>query len=193
MNANTPTLLYIDDDPALARLVERGMTRLGVNVVHAPGGEEGLERLQQGGIDVDRARSIHARPRRPRDAGTILESRTRPPVVFVTASQDSAIAVTALKAGAADYLVEGRPGRFHPPAPCRRDGAIRQAEVQRARDEARPRSTAGARPLCGARRRARVLLREVNHPRRQHACRSSPRCCTCRPIQAAQDGRQGRR
>ena len=42
MNANTPTLLYIDDDPALARLVERGMTRLGVNVVHAPGGEEGL-------------------------------------------------------------------------------------------------------------------------------------------------------
>ena len=30
-----PTLLYIDDDEALARLVERGLTRLGLNVVHA--------------------------------------------------------------------------------------------------------------------------------------------------------------
>ena len=35
MNATTSTLLYIDDDEALARLVNRGLTRLGFNVVHA--------------------------------------------------------------------------------------------------------------------------------------------------------------
>ena len=29
MNATIPTLLYIDDDAALARLVDRGLTRLG--------------------------------------------------------------------------------------------------------------------------------------------------------------------
>ncbi len=47
-----PTLLYIDDDDALARLVERGLTRQGFHVVHAASGEAGLERLQQGGIDI---------------------------------------------------------------------------------------------------------------------------------------------
>ncbi len=47
-----PTLLYIDDDEALARLVDRGLTRLGFNVVHAASGEHGLDRLKQGGVDV---------------------------------------------------------------------------------------------------------------------------------------------
>ena len=35
MNATASTLLYIDDDEALARLVTRGMSRLGFDVVHA--------------------------------------------------------------------------------------------------------------------------------------------------------------
>jgi len=52
MTAAMPTLLYIDDDEALARLVERGMTRLGFNVVHAASGQDGLDRLTQSGIDV---------------------------------------------------------------------------------------------------------------------------------------------
>src|ERR1700755_1850593 len=52
MNQTTPTLLYIDDDPALARLVDRGLTRLGLKVVHAESGAQGLDRIRQGGIDV---------------------------------------------------------------------------------------------------------------------------------------------
>ena len=35
MSNATPTLLYIDDDEALARLVDRGLTRLGLKVEHA--------------------------------------------------------------------------------------------------------------------------------------------------------------
>ena len=52
MTHTTPTLLYIDDDDALARLVERGLSLLGFKVVLARGGNEGLKRLEQGGIDV---------------------------------------------------------------------------------------------------------------------------------------------
>ena len=52
MNPAMPTLLYIDDDAVLARLVERGLPRLGFKVVHAASGTEGLNRLAQGGIDV---------------------------------------------------------------------------------------------------------------------------------------------
>ena len=50
MNQAPPTLLYIDDDAALARLVERGLARLGFKVIHAASGEEGLKRLRGGGI-----------------------------------------------------------------------------------------------------------------------------------------------
>ena len=47
-----PTLLYVDDDGALARLVQRGLTRHGFSVEHVPNGEAGLARITQGGIDV---------------------------------------------------------------------------------------------------------------------------------------------
>src|SRR6202011_4160881 len=106
MNSATPTLLFIDDDAALARLVDRGLTRLRFKVGHAASGAHGLDRLQQGGIDV-----IALDQYMPGLDG--LETRERipalpnaPPVVFVTAAQDSSIAVTALKAGAADYLMK---------------------------------------------------------------------------------------
>src|SRR5256885_6461129 len=100
MNPAMPTLLYIDDDEALARLVNRGLTRLGFRVVHAASGTEGLDRLEQGGIDV-----IALDQYMPGLDGLdilerILALPNAPPVVFVTASQDSSIAVTALKAGA---------------------------------------------------------------------------------------------
>ena len=112
MNPAMPTLLYIDDDEALARLVNRGLTRLGFRVVHAASGTEGLDRLEQGGIDV-----IALDQYMPGLDGLdilerILALPNAPPVVFVTASQDSSIAVTALKAGAADYLVKDTLGDF---------------------------------------------------------------------------------
>ena len=40
MNNATPTLLYIDDDAGLARLVDRGLTRAGFKVVLAASGEQ---------------------------------------------------------------------------------------------------------------------------------------------------------
>jgi DNA-binding response OmpR family regulator len=76
MKPATPTLLYIEDDAGLARLVDRGLTRAGFKVVHAASGEQGLTRLAQGGIDVvaldqympglDGLRWCSSRPRRIR-------------------------------------------------------------------------------------------------------------------------------
>src|ERR1700739_2966488 len=103
MNAETPTLLYIDDDKALARLVDRGLTRLGLKVVHAENGDEGLNRLAQGGIDVVALDQYMPGLDGLETLERILAIPNGPPVVFVTASQDCAIAVTALEAGAAGY------------------------------------------------------------------------------------------
>src|SRR5262245_65831680 len=128
MKPNTPTLLYIDDDPALARLVERGLTRHGFMVVHAAGGQQGLARLAQGGIDVVALDQYMPGLDGLETLERIMEISGAPPVVFVTASQDSAIAVTALKAGAADYLVKVTGGDFIPLLAVAAPGPIRPAE-----------------------------------------------------------------
>jgi two-component sensor histidine kinase len=163
MKPATPTLLYIDDDDALARLVDRGLARLGFNVVHARGGTEGLERLQQGGIDVVALDQYMPGLDGLETLERIMAIPNAPPVVFVTASQDSHIAVTALKAGAADYLVKDTQGDFIPLLQVAVDGALRQAQLQKARDEAEAEVHASRDRYAALAAEREVLLREVNH------------------------------
>jgi two-component sensor histidine kinase len=158
-----PTLLYVDDDEALARLVQRGLTRHGFCVEHAPDGEAGLARIAQGGIDV-----IALDQHMPGLDGLETLERIQaipgaPPVVFVTASQDSKIAVTALKAGAADYLVKDTLGEFVPLLQVAAEVAIRQALVQKARDDAEAEVRASRDRYAALAAEREVLLREVNH------------------------------
>jgi len=163
MNNATPTVLYIDDDAALARLVDRGLTRLGFKVVHAADGLAGLDRLAQGGIDVVALDQYMPRLDGLETLEQILKIPDAPPVVFVTASQDSAIAVTALKAGAADYLVKDAQGDFIPLLQVAVTGALRQAQIQKARDEAEAEVHASRDRYAALAAEREVLLREVNH------------------------------
>ena len=163
MTQPMPTLLYIDDDPALARLVERGLTRQGFAVVHAAGGEAGLARLAQGGIDVIALDQYMPGLDGIETLERILKIPDAPPVVFVTASQDSAIAVTALKAGAADYLVKDTGGDFIPLLQVAAHGAIQQAELKRARAEAEAEVHAARDRFEALAAEREMLLREVNH------------------------------
>ena len=163
MNNTTPTLLYIDDDAGLARLVDRGLTRLGLKVVHAADGQAGLDRLAQGGIDVVALDQYMPGLDGIETLERILKIPDAPPVVFVTASQDSAVAVTALKAGAADYLVKDVQGEFIPLLQVAIDGALRQAQIQKARDEAEAEVHASRDRFAALAAEREVLLREVNH------------------------------
>jgi two-component sensor histidine kinase len=157
------TLLYIDDDEAFARLVSRGLGRQGFNVVHAANGEAGLRRLQQGGIDVIALDQYMPGLDGLETLERILKVPNAPPVVFVTASQDSNIAVTALKAGASDYLVKDAQGDFIPLLHVAVDVAIRQAMVQKAREEAEAEVRASRDRYAALAAEREVLLREVNH------------------------------
>jgi two-component sensor histidine kinase len=163
MNLATPTLLYIDDDAALARLVERGLARRGVTVVHAASGDEGLERLRAGGIDVIALDQYMPGLDGLETLERIMAIPDAPPVVFVTASQDSNIAVTAMKAGAADYLVKDVKGDFVPLLQVAVDGALRQAQLQKARDEAEAEVHAARDRYAALAAERELLLREVNH------------------------------
>jgi two-component sensor histidine kinase len=158
-----PTLLYVDDDKALARLVERGLTRNGFCVEYAPDGETGLARIARGGIDVIALDQYMAGLDGLETLERIQAIPGSPPVVFVTASQDSKIAVTALKAGAADYLVKDALGEFVPLLQVAAEVAMRQAHIQKARDEAEAEVRASRDRYAALAAEREVLLREVNH------------------------------
>ncbi len=163
MTIPPPTLLYIDDDEALARLVERGLTRTGFKVVHAANAEQGLARLKAGGIDVVALDQYMPGLDGLETLERILKIPDAPPVVFVTASQDSKIAIAALKAGAADYVIKDIQGEFIPLLQVAVDGALRQARLQKARDEAEAEVHASRDRFAALAAERELLLREVNH------------------------------
>jgi two-component sensor histidine kinase len=156
-------LLYIDDDEALARLVGKHFGRSGYAIETAATGEEGLARLREGRFDV--VALDHYMPGRDglETLKAIQAESSPPPVVYVTGSEEGRLAIAALKAGAADYVIKDVGNDFMlllqqaiervlADAKLRRDKQAAEAEVRAARD----------RFEALARERA-MLLREVNH------------------------------
>ncbi|MFZ1108244.1 MAG: response regulator [Rhodomicrobium sp.] len=158
-----PRILIIDDDDGFCRLVKSHLERIGFEVLTADGAEAGLACAQKENIDV--VVLDHVMPEQ--DSLTLLGSlQSAPaaaPVVYVTASQDSRVAVAALKAGAADYVVKDMHGDFLIllenavtnamfATAIKRDRERAEAEVRAARDQFK----------ALAEERA-LLLREVNH------------------------------
>ena len=99
-------ILYIDDDAGLRRLVEKMLGRRGHTVITASSGAEGVELARDGGFEI-----IAVDHYMPGMDGlqTLAELRKLPdcpPVVYVTGSEESTVAVAALKAGAFEYVVK---------------------------------------------------------------------------------------
>lgn len=146
-------LLYIDDDPGLGRRVERRLGRLGFSVTHVEHGEAGLARLARETFDV--VALDHFMPsRQGLDVPIDIQAlRSPPPVVYMTGSEEGRIAVAALKAGAADYMIKDTAGVFIDLLGTAVMQALEQQRLRRDK-EATERE---------ARERAEILLREVNH------------------------------
>ncbi|HEY4199605.1 MAG TPA: response regulator [Devosiaceae bacterium] len=150
------TVLYVDDDPALVRLVQRALARHGHTIEHAPDAEAALKRLQVPDIDV-----IALDHYLPTGTGLDLlaklaEQPAAPAVVYVTGSAETAIAVAALKAGAADYVAKTVSDDFIELLASAIDQALEKQRLREAKE-------AAERDVREARDRAEVLLREVNH------------------------------
>ena len=156
MPTRTPHVLYIDDDPGLARLVEKAMQRRGYDFTHAQTGEEGLDIIRRGGIDV--VALDHYLP-----TGTGLDvlagmegMEDHPAVVYVTGSAEMSIAVNALKSGATDFVPKSGSEEFMELLLSAIDHAIHHVRLARAQARAE-------RETQEARERAEMLLGEVNH------------------------------
>lgn len=149
-------LLYVDDDAALSRLVQKELGRQGWEVVCVPDGDEGLARLSEGGWDA--CALDHYMP--GRDGIDVLPEMIAvpeaPPVVYVTGAQEGALAVAALRAGAADYVIKDVSADFVPLLRSAIEDAMSRRRLQREHEEAQAQ-------IAAARDRAEAMLREVNH------------------------------
>lgn len=157
MMASRPTrVLYIDDDPGLARLIQKNLERRGYVVERADKASSGLDRIRAGGIDVVGLDHYL-------DTGTGLDVLAElakiehaPPVVYVTGSAETAIAVAALKAGAFDYVTKSVSEDFPELLASAIDQAVERARLMRAKERVEG-------ELREAKERAELLLSEVNH------------------------------
>ena len=149
-------LLYIDDDAGLRALAQRALTRRGFDVTCAVGGAEGIRLAEAEHFDL-----VAVDHYMPEMDGLETLKRLRklpdpPAVVYVTGSEEGRIAVAALKAGAADYVVKTVGGDFFDLLSATLD----QVRVRHALE--RDKALAEER-LRASNARLEALLHEVNH------------------------------
>jgi DNA-binding NtrC family response regulator len=103
------TILIVDDDPVQRRLLEAAITRSGMNVVTAPGGQPALD-LLRGPRSEQIAIVLLDLVMPDMDGITVLAklrvSHPDLPVIVLTAKGGIDSAVEAMRAGASDFLVK---------------------------------------------------------------------------------------
>ncbi|MDB5510830.1 MAG: putative signal transduction histidine kinase with response regulator receiver domain [Enterovirga sp.] len=156
-------VLYIDDDPGLARLVQKGLERRGFEVETVQSGAAGLERLTRGGIDA--VALDHYMPGQDglETLTSIRNLPDPPPVVYVTGTQESSVAVAALKAGASDYVVKTVGDEFLPLLSAALEQSMQAVRLRRAKEAAEEEVRAARDRFEALAAERALLMREVNH------------------------------
>jgi two-component sensor histidine kinase len=149
-------VLYIDDDAGIRRLVSRALERRGHQVTTAEDGEAGVSAAAAEPFDL-----VAVDHYMPGIDG--LETLTRlaalpnpPPVVYVSGSEESRIAIAALRAGAADYVVKSVGDDFFDLLDATFQQVIERTELERQKARAEE-------ELRASNARLEALLAEVNH------------------------------
>jgi two-component sensor histidine kinase len=163
MTETVGTVLYIDDDAGIARLVQKDLQRHGLAVRLAGSGDDGLRRLAEGGIDA--VALDHYMPGQDGLAtlAAIQALPDPPPVVYVTGTEEGKVAIAALRAGAADYVVKDVEGVFLPLLRRALAESIEKRRLRQARDAAEAEIRAARDRFEELAHQRELLLREVNH------------------------------
>jgi len=161
--AGAVRVLYVDDDPGVARLVEKHLERAGYAVSVAPDGAAGI--ALAGSQQFDVIALDHYMPGRDgldvlRELRTLPEA---PPVIFVTAAEEPRIAVTALREGAADYVLKDVQGAFLESLSSAIHRALDQERLRREKLAAEQELRASLDRLETLAAQQAIMLREVDH------------------------------
>lgn len=151
-----PHVLYIDDDDALRRLVARALGRHGYTVSSAASGAEGVAMAAGGGFDLVAVDHYMPGMDGLETLAAITALPDPPPVVYVTGSDEGRIAVAALKAGAADYVVKSVGEDFFDLLSASFEQVLDRTRLERAKACAEA-------ELRASNARLEAMLSEVNH------------------------------
>jgi diguanylate cyclase (GGDEF)-like protein/PAS domain S-box-containing protein len=134
-------ILYVEDDPGLARLLQKRLGKAGYAVDIAADGQVGIAKYHADPYDVvlvDQSLPIHD----GLEVISILGSNgTLPPTIMITGTGDERVAVEAMKLGADDYIVKDVDGGYLNLLPSVIEKALQQRravkEKQRAEEALR--------------------------------------------------------
>lgn len=129
-------LLYIEDDPGQAKLVQRTLERWGYRVDLARDGGEGLALFAGAKHDA-----LIVDQNLPRLSGLdvirhLLETTGLPPTVMLTGARSEDVAVKAMKLGVSDYLTKDAGGLYLGLLPAVIQKTIQQRRIQDAQVKA---------------------------------------------------------
>ncbi len=99
-------ILVIEDEPAVARTIERGLTAHGHQILHAETGEDGLLFLATEAVDLVLLDIMLPGMDGHETLAEIRRRRTGLPVIMLTARDDLGSKVGALDGGADDYITK---------------------------------------------------------------------------------------
>jgi len=137
--ASTPPIriLYMEDDPGLARLLQKKLERSGYAVDLARNGEEGLEMFAAGAYDVVAVDQTMPGRDGLEVIGILASRDPLTPTIMVTGTGDERTAVRALQRGACDYIVKDAECRFFDLLPAVIEQALgrRRLAVEKQRTE----------------------------------------------------------
>ena len=150
------TVLYVDDDLALARLAQRHLGRAGYEVVHAADSSSALAALDGGSFGAIVLDHYLRAETGLQILSMLKERQIVLPVIYVTGSSEATIAIEALKSGASDYVIKTVGDEFWPLMESALRQALANAELRKAKEKAEQEIRLG-------KERAEVLLAEVNH------------------------------
>lgn len=146
-------ILYVEDDEALARLLQRRLEPRGLQVETVPTAEEAFEKLKTNTYDILLVDHVL-----PSMSGLELLDELPnlphpPPAIILTAGGDERVAVAALEKGAADYAVKDTGQAYfdllpaimqaaHTKQRLQREYEIQNKELQAAKEKAEAASQA---------------------------------------------------
>ncbi|MGD2206000.1 MAG: response regulator [Anaerolineae bacterium] len=153
-------ILLMEDDPGLARLLQKRLAREGYRLDIARDGEEGLAMHDAGSYDLlimDQVMPVYT----GLEVIRILSERgPLPPIIMVTGTGSEQIAVKAMKLGAGDYIVKDVDGGYFDLLPT----VIEQVLQQRRLVEEKERASAA---LQESHRRLKETLAQLQAAQEQ--------------------------
>lgn len=152
----TLRILYVDDDPTLAKLAERVLRRHDINVVHVASVDAGLAEFKADTFDAVVLDHYFQNGTGLQFLAGIGDAARDIPVLYVTGASEAQVAIDALKAGAADYVVKNVADDFFP---------LLLSSIEQARDtfQLRREKAEAERQLLQAKERAELMAKEMNH------------------------------